>query len=109
MNNFDILCLSETKIKTDFHLEGFECLFLNYDVKKYPYPGVHGINVFVSVKLSNVVEQIVDSMLCDLALWVKVNNQLILCLLYMPHETSKYYSSEYFSDLASDICMISSK
>ena len=109
MSKFDILCLTETKIKTDFQLEGFKCISLNHDVVKYHYPGIHGINIFVSINIMSIVDELVDNMLFDSALWVKVNNQFILCSVYMPHEASKYHYVECFDDLATDISTVMSK
>lgn len=46
MSKFDILCLTETRIKTYFQFKGFKCITLNFDVAKYPYSVIHGINNF---------------------------------------------------------------
>lgn len=63
----------------------------------------------MSNNIINIVDQIVDNMLFNSAIWIKVKNRFILCSVYMPHEALKYYSVECFDDLATDISTVMSK
>ena len=102
--NFDILCLSETKSKDGPIIKDFTCYDMTKKSKKYPYPGIHGIQVYISRRINELIEQVTDIILsCESVLWIKVKNVMLLGAVYIPHESSKYYYREMFDDLAMDI------
>ena len=84
---FDILCLSETKTKEGPLIEDFTCYDMAKKCKKHPYPGIHGIQVYISHRVNGFIEQITDITLsCESVLWMKVQNIMLLGAVYLPHE-----------------------
>ena len=109
IKKFHIICLSETKVKLDVKTENYECFKLPPNVKKYLYPGIHGINILVSNTYKGSVVQLQDDVVCDSALWIKVNAQFLLCSIYIPHEASKHFCNDIFDNLATDTSTLFAK
>ena len=107
--SFDVVCLSETKCKGDVSISGFECYGMKHNVKKHPYPGVHGIRVYVSERFIGCIEKVYMELQCESVLWLRVNGELLLGAVYIPHEASKYFYNEIYDDLADDVCKLVAK
>ena len=109
--NYDIICLSETKICDGEQLliDGFNYIPLTQETVKYRYGGIHGIAILVKDELSKYISVIsVPNKCCDSVLWIKVDKDLlgfdfIIGSVYIPHENSSFYSDNVFDNLSSDI------
>ena len=109
-NNFDILCLSETKTDEINLLNNF----ITYNAKKvsekHRYSGVHGLQIYIREELSANCTLLQDKDLqSNFIMWVKVFDSFILGNCYIPHEASKHYQVDLFDDIAIDICCLKSK
>ena len=110
IKKFDMFCITESKVSKGPHINSYTVFNLEKNTKKYPYPGIHGLQVYVADHIAGLCCQINDiSLICESILWIKISENLIVGALYIPHEGSKYYCNEFFTDLALDICDIKSK
>ena len=104
MKNFDIMCISESKVAKGNDINNFTAFNLENKSTKYPLPGIHGIQVYISDKLVEKCQQLPDSDLCcDLVIWIKVDEHFILGALYLPCENSKHHYQEIYDELTYDI------
>ena len=107
---YDIFCVSESKMKTGADIEGFTAFNIGNRTQNYPLPGIHGLHVYISERIADSCEQIIDNNLyCNLVIWIKVVDSFILGALYLPHEGSKYFHEDLYDDLSIDICSIKRK
>ena len=110
IKKFDIFCITESKVSKGPHIDNYTVFNIEKNTKKYPYPGIHGLQVYVADHIAGLCYQINDtSLICESALWIKIAENLIVGALYIPHEGSKHYCHEFFTDLALDICDLKSK
>ena len=106
INMFDIFCITESKVSKGNNINNYSVFNLNKS-KKYPLPGIHGLQVYIKDGIAGQCCQIDDiDFLCESVLWIKISNDFILGALYIPHQGSKYYCSQFFDDIALDICSI---
>ena len=106
----DIFCISESKVSKGNHIDNYTVFNLENKPKKYPLPGIHGLQVYITDHIAGKCCQISDiNSLCEAVLWINVADSFIVGALYTPHEGSKYYCNDYFTDLALEICDIKSK
>ena len=106
----DIFCISESKVSKGNHIDNYTVFNLENKPKKYPLPGIHGLQVYIADHIAGKCCQISDiNSLCEAVLWINVADSFIVGALYTPHEGSKYYCNDYFTDLALEICDIKSK
>ena len=105
VQDFDIVCLSETKCKSTEDLEcisGFQFFVIPVRNLKRKYGGAHGICVYVRSALPNQIEVIGDS--CwEFVFWLKYNDNMlctpfILCVVYLPCEGSHFHHNEVFDN-----------
>ena len=110
IKEFDIFCITESKVSEGPHIENYTVFNLEKKTKKYPYPGIHGLQVYVEDHIAGLCCQINDiNPICETVLWIKISENFIVGALYIPHENSKHHCHEFFTDLALDICDIKSK
>ena len=103
---FDIFCVTESKLAKGKTIENYKAFNLKKS-KKYPKPGVHGLQVYIKKDVARNCYQIENNdFLCEPVLWIKISNDFILGTLYTPNQNSDYYCSDFFEDLALDICTI---
>ena len=78
MKDYDIICLSETKVKfldmCNFSLEGFSCIIKENLVKNHRYGGVHGICMFVKDDYFRFT-RILKDVMSPYMLWVKFGKE----------------------------------
>ena len=115
LNNFDIACLTETKIDhiEDDFLPNFHPFILGRKNKSHRYGGIHGICIMVKKKLVDFVS-VVRETSDENVLWIKIDKgafglECILGAIYLPHEGSRFHSNEIFDILAEDIMCLESK
>ena len=101
--------MSETKSKKGVKITNFTCFDLEIEnkPKTYPYPGIHGLTVYIKDNLAASCHLITsEDFLCSSVIWIKINENFILGALYLPHESSKHYYEDVFEDLTSDIDIV---
>ena len=109
IKDIDILCVSETKISKGSDIDNFTVFDLEKP-SKFRLPGVHGLSVYVSNKISGLCTQIIEpDFECNSVLWIKVCSYFILGAVYMPVEKSTYYNAEQYTELSLDIFSIRDK
>lgn len=114
IKNFDIICLSETKVaKADeVNVPGFKYIAALNKNRNHKFCGIHGVGVLIKVHLAKHITIITD-LNADTALWLLVDEDLlgykfIIGSIYMPYEGSKYYEKDQFEVLSSDIINLNS-
>ena len=106
LNMFDIFCITESKVSIGNNINNYSVFNLNKS-KKYPLPAIHGLQVYIKDSIAGQCCQILDiEFLCKSVLWLKISKDFIIGALYIPHQGSKYYCSQFFDDLSYDICSI---
>ena len=107
--DFDILCMSETKcdqVDVDA-IPGFCSFVMPRKNNLHRYGGVHGLCVFIKNGHANSV-CILENTTCDSVFWLKIDSQLygepfILGSVYLPHENSPFFDKDVFDDFANDL------
>ena len=90
IKKFDMFCITESKVSEGPHINNYTVFNLEKSTKKYPYPGIHGLQVYIADHIAGLCCQINDtSLICESILWIKVQENLIVGALYIPHEGSK--------------------
>ena len=106
---FDIFCISESKLSKGKNIPNYTVFNANKS-EKYRLPGVHGLQVYIKNPFATHCSKINNiKFLCEAVLWIKISNDLILGALYVPNQNSPYYCSQFFDDMALDICSIRTK
>ena len=104
INQFDVICLSETKLDNiDEKLTGFTAF--HKEKTKFKHGGVHGLWL-VTDKLASRCNVLKSK--SDCAIWLQLrvpdsNCKLIIGSVYVPHEGSIHFDQGLFEDLCSDI------
>ena len=108
IENFDIICLSETKtdsIDSDSLIEyrAFCKTKLN---KRLQYGGYYGIAVLVKKTIA-VYFKVIENVVSDSVLWLKVDGNafgidIVIGAVYIPHEGSKYHNNSIYDNIAED-------
>ena len=74
IKKFDIFCITESKVSEGPHIENYTVFNLEKKTKKYPYPGIHGLQVYVEDHIAGLCSQISDiSPICETVLWIKIS------------------------------------
>ena len=114
LDNFDIACLSETKINDidENMLPNFHPYVLERKNKSHKFGGIHGICVLVKKHLVRFIS-VVSVTSNENVLWFKLdkgayNYECIIGAIYLPYEGSPFYSSDIFDTLAEDILCLES-
>ena len=110
IQNFDIVCLSETKSDSipPSEYPGFKSFSLPKSNSNLPFGGVHGIAMLIRDCLFDQCT-LINKTSSDCVLWVKLKNQIILGFelligaVYIPCDNSEYHSNTLFEDLFDDI------
>ena len=115
MQNFDILCLTETKTDyiPDSEFPGFKPISLTNNDTMFPHGGIHGIAALIKDELFEKITKI-DKITSNCVLWIKIDDYffdsaLLLGIVYMPCENSDYYKNSIFDDLFEDIISLTSE
>merc|ERR1712082_351729 len=84
IKKFDIFCITESKVSEGPHIENYTAFNLEKKTKKYPYPGIHGLQVYVEDHIAGLCSQISDiSPICETVLWIKISENVIVGALYI--------------------------
>ena len=106
---FDIFCVTESKVSKGNIIDNYSVYNLSKS-DKYRLPGVHGLHIYIKNSISGKCEQIYNKdFLCKAVLWIKIANDFILGAIYVPNQRSNYYCSQFFEELAHDICYLRNK
>ena len=111
VSQFDIMCMSETKLDTPVDIvDGYT--FFNKDKNKFKYGGIHGINVLVKNHIAKYCQKINGGSECVMWLLVGLpdsNHNIIVGAVYVPCEGSVHHDKSMFDDICKDITDISSR
>ena len=115
MQDFDIVCLSETK--SDDIEKNAITNFVPICKKKsnvaHRFGGYYGICIFVRLHLESCIK-ILDECNSDSVLWVKIDEkiyttEMIIGATYIPHEGSPYHDGFIFDEIGNDITELTVK
>ena len=110
IKDFDIFCVSESKVIDGTEIQKFTTFNLENRTENYKKPGIHGLHVYITNHLAKTCTQISDKdFYCNLVIWIKVAECFILGALYIPYEGSRFHNTSIYDDLSLDICTIKSK
>ena len=113
LSNFEIICLSETKINQlppniSKSLIG-EYKYLHKQPTKCKYGGFHGLAAFVHPSLNATI---IPDTTSEAVLWFNITTQAWSCVvgaLYAPHENSIHRTADVFDDIALDVISLKDK
>ena len=111
MDNFYFMCFSETKVdfldKEDLP-SGLNVITKRKISRELKLGGYHGLCVIFKDTYSDAVKQLECGLTADSVLWLFINERVlgfsfILGCVYIPHEGSKYHTSDIFETISDDI------
>ena len=114
---FDILCLSETKMHhidlTGTTIHDYSCYIKEKSISSHQYGGVHGLCMMVKSSIAEYAHQIKDTK-CPYVLWIKFDKEAfsipcIIGAIYLPCEGSKHKDIDAFDNLANEIVKLKIK
>ena len=109
VNQFDVICLCETKLDLlDERVEGFTPFYK--EKTKFKHGGIHGICILVKDCLVKHCSKTTDSV-SDCVLWLHLaipgsNCKFTLGSVYIPHEGSIHFEQSMFDDICTDIAQL---
>ena len=111
LQKFDIFCVTESRTSVGDPINNYTVFNMeNKPKKKCQYPGIHGIQVYISDRIASLCSIINDiNFACRSVLWINVANNFILGTVYIPCDRSPHYWPEFFEDFEEDISDIKSQ
>ena len=111
IQEFDLVCLSETKtdaIEADL-LKKCTPITMERKCKKHKHGGIHGICGLVKEKYSKYICTVQETC-SENIMWLKVDkeafgHEFILGALYLPHKGSIYCHDEIYDNVANDVAI----
>ena len=109
MQDYDIVCLSETKNDNIERgaIENLVSICMPKRNNLHRYGGIYGICVLVKEQLAPFVK-VLNDCASECVLWMKIDKlvygtEVIIGATYIPHEGSPYYDESVFDTLLNDI------
>ena len=115
--NFDIICLTETKTDTpdliNTYLSEYKCYSIKKSSNNQKFGVYHGMCILMTNSIFDC-STLIQPTLSESVIWVKVESEFlgfsfIIGAVYLPCEGSIHYSQEVFDNLCTDIVNIKSK
>jgi hypothetical protein len=112
INDFDIVCLCETKtdIIPDDEFPGFQPFCLQKKLTKHKFGGIHGLGILVKKEYSEFVT-VVEGTVSKCVLWLHLNSEafgtdIIIGGVYIPGENSVFHDADCYEDIEKDIVFL---